>query len=71
MKFIDLLRRIDCEQKMTVCILAGNSKNVRSKISGDQFSIVEMISEKLYGADVDSVAARNDNNIWVWLEDSD
>lgn len=71
MKFIDLLECIDCEQQMTVCILAGNGTDVEDKIIGDQASICKMISEKFHGADVDSIAARNDRNIWVWLKEDD
>jgi len=68
MKFIDLLQCIDCEQHMTVCILADNHTSVEYNISGDKASILKMINEDYQCCEVASVSVRKDREIWVWLD---
>ena len=70
MKFIDLLKHIDCEQEIKVCILAENGTEVKFTISGDKASVSLLISENYKQADVDSIAGR-ENRLVVWLNDLD
>ena len=71
MRFDDLMMTIDKEQKMTVCILESNLTDVKYKISGNNESILEMLSDSFMKKLVGSISARDTNVIWVWLEDKE
>ena len=70
MKFIDLLKCIDLEQEMKICMLAENGTDVQFKISGDQASVISMVREAYKQAGVDTIECR-ENKLVVWLRDLD
>ena len=67
MKLINLLDVIDCEHNMKVLI--ENNVEIEAEISGDQASIMKMLSSKMLESDVSCIAARDGNTLYVWLED--
>jgi len=69
MKLANLLAVIDCEQKMKVCIEKNGALD--AEVSGDQDSLMKMLSDKMFNSDVSCVEARNEDILYVWLEESD
>lgn len=67
MKLADLLKVIDYEQKMKVCI--EKNATIEAELSGDQMSMVKMLSAQILESDVSCIAARDDDTLYVWLED--
>lgn len=67
MKLFNLLDVIDYEQNMKVLI--ENNGMIEAEVSGDQASIIKMLSSKMLEADVSCIAARDGKVIWVWLEE--
>ncbi len=69
MKLINLLDVIDYEHNMKVLI--ENNAEIEAEVSGDQASIIRMLSSKMLDSDVSCISARDGNVIWVWLEEGD
>lgn len=66
MKLVNLLDVIDYEQGMKVLI--ENNETIEAEVSGDQASIMKMLSSKMLDADVNCISARDGNAVWVWIE---
>lgn len=67
MKLADILSVIDYEQKMKVCI--EKNATIEAELSGDQMSVVKMLSAQILESDVSCISARDDDTLYVWLED--
>lgn len=67
MKLIDLLDVVDYGQIMKVYI--ENNGVVESEVSGDQASLLGMLSGKVLNSDVSYVEAKTGEVLCVWLED--
>lgn len=67
MKLVNLLEVIDYEHNMKVII--ENSGTIEAEVSGDQASIMKMLSEKMLENDVTCIAARDGNVLYAWLEE--
>lgn len=65
MKLVNLLEAIDYEQGMKVLI--ENNETIEAEVSGDQASIMKMLSSKMLEADVSCISGRDGNAIWVWI----
>lgn len=69
MKLVNLLDVIDYEQNMKV--LVENNGTIEAEVSGDQASIMKMLSNQMLDADVSCIASRDGKAIWVWLKVND
>lgn len=69
MKLANLLAVIDCEQKMNICIEKNGALD--AEVSGDQDSLMKMLSDKMFHSDVSCVEARDGDRLYVWLEEGD
>ena len=67
MRFNDLLVSVDGEQKMSVCVLDNNKAETKLRISGDAESIFATTKTSLHNASVDTIAARENETLWVWI----
>lgn len=67
MKLADLLKVIDYEQKMKVCI--EKNATIEAELSGDQMSVAKMLSSHILESEVSCISARDDDTLFVWLGD--
>lgn len=67
MKLADILKVIDYEQKMKVCI--EKNATIDAELSGDQLSMTKILSVQTLESTVSCIAARDDDTLYVWLED--
>ena len=67
MKLVSLLKVIDCEQKMNVCIEKNGALD--AEVSGDQDSLMKMLSDEMFNSDVSCVEARDGDRLYVWIEE--
>lgn len=65
MKLDELLVKIDEEQQLTICI----GINGEWRITGDQASIIRMMSDDIKDYEVDYISTRTDKTIWAWLRE--
>ena len=65
MKLDELLVKLDEEQQLTLCI----GINGEWRITGDQASIIRMMSDDIKDYEVDYISTRTDKTIWVWLRE--
>ena len=68
MKLADILSVIDYEEKIKVFV-EGNG-TIEYELSGDQKSIARMLSGRMLESVVSCIAARDDDTLHVWVEDT-
>lgn len=67
MNLFNILQLVDCEQNVKIVI--ENNAMIEAEVSGDQESIMKMLSSAILARTVGCIAARDNNVLYIWLED--
>lgn len=69
MKLVNVLDLVDYEHNLKICIEKNGT--IEAEVSGNQASIMKMLSNQMLDTDVSCIAARDGNVLYVWLEECD